>query len=228
MVAIKRESPVAFRAAPRKTAERDNWTVALEYEDEGNGPWLVDLAHKTRWDLQDGSVDAMTPCDLAVPASPGHCTFSGATLIGRMNATQAAIWHLGATAPALPDHSGYTDVSEATAFLALFGPKTFYIAEKLTDLDFMAPTGEPPFLLQGPFCRVSCQIVTLEKAADGSGGFLLTCNRGYGGGMVGAILEAGAEFGLRPAGENRFAEWIRGAKPGMGQGATPPPQRSPQ
>jgi hypothetical protein len=32
---------------------RDNWTVALEYDDEGQGPWLVDLAHKTRWDLQD-------------------------------------------------------------------------------------------------------------------------------------------------------------------------------
>jgi hypothetical protein len=27
--------------------------------------------------------------------------------------------------------------------------------------------------------------------------------------MVGALLKAGAEFGLRPTGENRFNEWIK-------------------
>jgi hypothetical protein len=27
--------------------------------------------------------------------------------------------------------------------------------------------------------------------------------------MVGAILKAGVEFDLRPAGENRFNEWIK-------------------
>jgi hypothetical protein len=51
---------------------------------------------------------------------------------------------------------------------------------------------------------VPCQIVTLEKSAGGGGGFLLTCSRGYGDSMLHAVLEAGAEFGLRPAGENRF------------------------
>ena len=45
---------------------------------------------------------------------------------------------------------------------------------------------------------------------DHSCGFLLSCSRGYGDGMVGAILEAGAEFGLRPAGESRFDKWITG------------------
>jgi hypothetical protein len=28
--------------------------------------------------------------------------------------------------------------------------------------------------------------------------------------MVHAVLEAGAEFGLRPAGENRLSYWIQG------------------
>jgi hypothetical protein len=44
---------VQFKARPTKSEVRDNWTVALEYDEEGQGPWLVDLAHKTRWDLQD-------------------------------------------------------------------------------------------------------------------------------------------------------------------------------
>lgn len=210
MAQIKRESPVRFGISPCKTEVCDNWTVALEYDDEGHGPWIVDLAHKTRWDLQDGNIGELTTYDLAVPATPGHSILANGLLINRMNRTQASIWHLGASAPAMPDATGYTDTSEATVFLALFGPKVFMLAEKLTNLDFMNPAKEAPFLLQGPFCHVPCQIVTLQKAADSSGGFLLTCSRGYGDSIVHAIFEAGAEFGLRPGGENRFQGWLKG------------------
>jgi hypothetical protein len=208
MAKIKRQSPVQFKKSPLTKEIRDNWTVALEYEAEGDGPWIVDLSHKTRWDLQDKEIGKQTVCNLTVPETPGACTFDGGTLINRMNRTQASIYHLGEAAPAIPDFSGYTDVSESTVLLSLFGPKAFLIAEKLTNLDFIVPAKQAPFLLQGPFCHVPCQIVTLEKSTDGSGGFLLTCSRGYGDSMVGAILEAGTEFGLRPAGENRFNSWI--------------------
>jgi hypothetical protein len=192
------------------TEMRDNWTVVLEYKEEGQGPWVVDLAHKTRWDLQDASIDGRTVLDLSVPPTPGRCFLAGNMLINRMNRTQASIYHLGAEAPAMPDITGFTDVSEATLFLALFGPNTFDIAEKLTNLDLMNPALKAPFLLQGPFCHLPCQIVTLKKPPYGSGGFLLTCSRGYGSSMIDAILKAGAEFSLRPAGENRFNTWLGG------------------
>ena len=208
MAVIKRQSPVQFKAPPLKTEVRDNWTVALAYEEEGDGPWLADLSHKSRWDLQDEKIDGQTVCNLAVPETAGHCTFADHTLINRMNRTQASIYHLGAAAPAMPNFAGYTDVTEATVFISLFGPKAFFIAEKLTNLDFLDPSSKAPFLLQGPFCHVPCQIVTLEKASD-SGGFVLTCSRGYADSMVNAILEAGAEFGLRPAGEDQFSAWIQ-------------------
>jgi hypothetical protein len=210
MSEIKRESPIQFKVSPTRSEVRDNWMVALEYDEEGQGPWLADLAHKTRWDLQDSKVGEQHPCDLDVPAAPGGCTFANDRLVNRMNRTQVSIYHLGAEAPALPDFAGYTDVTESTVFLALFGPKAFFIAEKLTALDFLDPAKKAPFLYQGPFCHVPCQIVTLEKAADGAGGFLMTCSRGYGDSMLHAVLEAGAEFGLRPAGENRFSAWIQG------------------
>jgi hypothetical protein len=210
MAEIVRQSPIQFKARPNKIDVRDNWRVTLEYEDEGDGPWMTDLAHKTRWDLQDRRIKEFDPCDLAVPAIPGGCTFAGQKLINRMNGTQASIYHLDSPAPALPDFPGYTDVSESTVFLALSGLSTFFVAEKLTNLDFMDPAKTPPFLLQRPFCHVPCQIVTLEKTAVGSGGFLLTFSRGYGESMVDAILNAGAEFGLRPAGEDCFIEWIKG------------------
>ena len=210
MAEIRRESPVRFKVRPKNSQVRDNWMVALEYDDEGPGPWIADLAHKTRWDLQDSRIGELTVGDLPVPAVPGTCTFSNGVLINRMNRTQASVYHLIASPEAMPDFAGYTDVSESTVFLALFGPKAFLIAEKLTNLDFLDPVKKAPFLLQGPFCHVPCQIVTLEKTAGGSGGFLLTCSRGYGDSMVDAILEAGAEFGLRPAGEDRLVNWITG------------------
>jgi len=36
----------------------------------------------------------------------------------------------------------------------------------------------------------------------------MTCSRGYAGAMIAAILEAGEEFDLRPAGENAFSSWL--------------------
>ena len=206
--AIGRQSPVRFTARPRKTEMRNHWPVCLEYEQEGSGPWLTDLSHLPRWDFQDGRIDDQTVCGLAIPGSPGQCTLSGNTLVSRLNPSQANVSHFGSSAPALPQLAGYTDVSEATLLLALFGPKAFLIAEKLTYLDLMDPVRQPPFLLQGPFCKVPCQIVILERNEAHLGGFLLSCSRGYGDSMVAAILGAGADFGLRPAGESRFQAWI--------------------
>jgi hypothetical protein len=210
MVEIRRQSPVDFGRSPLETEVQGLWTVAQTYDAEGDGPWVVDLSHKTRWDLQDSKVGEMTPLDRAVPDTPGGSVLSDGILINRMNRTQTSIYHLGAEAPDLPDHPGYTDVTEATLFLAIFGPDALFIAEKLSNLDLGDPKKAPPFLLQGPFCHVPCQIVPLEKGADGAAGFVMTCSRGYAQSMVGAILEAGAEYHLRPAGERRFQTWLSG------------------
>ncbi len=212
MVEIKRRSAVQFTAGIAKTEVRDYWTVVTAYENEGQGPWLIDLGHKARWDLQDANVGEQTPCGLAVPGAPGACTLENGILINRMNRTQAAIWHLNGAASEMPDFPGYTDVTESTVFLALVGPQVFFITEKLTALDFMAPAKPAPFLLQGPFCHVPCQIVTLDRQSDGSGGVVMTCSRGYADSMVHAVLDAGAESGVSPAGESRFNSWLSGLK----------------
>ena len=206
---LNRQSPVAFDARPVKTEVRDHWVVTLEYEDEGPGPWLVDLSHKPRWDVQDGRLDDHQPGGCTVPADPGKCILENGILTNRMNRTQAALWHLGNhTAPALPDETAYTDVTEATVFLALIGPKVFYIAEKLSALDFTDPAQQPPFLYQGPFSHVPCQIVVLSRDREGRGAILLTCSRGYAADMVHAVVGAGTAFGLRPAGEAAFARFL--------------------
>lgn len=209
MTEMQRYSPVRFESSVKESEVRDNWKIVLAYQNEGPGPWLVDLGHKTRWDLQDSQIDDPSKSGLLVSPSPGTCFLTENKLINRMNRTQAAIWHLGIEDTSIPDFNGFSDVTESTAFLALFGQDVFYVAEKLTALDLMDPARTTPFLLQGPLCHVPCQIVIVERHADMSGGFIMTCSRGYADSMVHAILDSGREFGLRPAGETRFADWVR-------------------
>jgi hypothetical protein len=204
---IIRRSAVSFDAAPAKTEERDNWSVVLEYEDEGAGPYLVDLSHRARWDLQDAEIGGIQSLGIQVPDIPGQCVFENGILINRMNRTQASVWHLSGETPVFPDDPAFTDVTDSTGFLAVFGKDLFATLEKLTSLDFFDPSAKTPFLMQGPFSHVPCQIVTLEKSPERSG-ILMTCSRGYARDMVGAVLEAGAEFNLRPAGEQAFSDWL--------------------
>ncbi|AGL03307.1 hypothetical protein Desgi_4031 [Desulfoscipio gibsoniae DSM 7213] len=89
--------------------------MVLKYSNEGRGPYLVDLTHKAKWDLQDKNLAARKPLGLDIPALPGACAFQKGVLINRMNPTQSAIWHLLADAPALPGEPGYTDVTSAWA-----------------------------------------------------------------------------------------------------------------
>ena len=207
MVSILRQSAVSFDAAPAKSEVSGNWSVVLEYEDEGEGPYVVDLSHRPRWDLQDVKIGGVQSLGIRIPDKPGQCVFEKGLLINRMNRTQASVWHLSGETPAVPDDPAFTDTTDSTVFLAVFGQDLFAILEKLTALDFLDSSRQTPFLLQGPFSHVPCQIVTLDNT-PGKPGVLMTCSRGYARDMVGAILKAGAEFKLRPAGEQAFSDWL--------------------
>ncbi|MCD4721673.1 MAG: sarcosine oxidase subunit gamma SoxG [Desulfobacula sp.] len=209
MKEIQRVSPVGFKSTPLKTENRDNWEVVMEYSGEGDGPYLVDVSHRPRFDLQDSNLAAITPFGMTLPEVPGKSLLENGILASRMNGIQVSLFNLaGQDDVSMPGESGYTDVTESTLCVALIGKDVFSICEKLTALDFMDPQRMAPFLFQGPFSHVPCQIVTLSKAGDDSG-LVLTCSRGYGRDMIHSILHAGEEFGLTPAGESRFTSWIK-------------------
>lgn len=207
MTDITRQSPVIFDSRPVKTESRNHWTVVVEYEAEGSGPYVIDLSHRARWDLQYEDLAKVQPWGIHVPDSPGHCVYESGILINRMNRTQASIWHLSGEMPIVPDDPAFTDTTDATVFLALLGNDIFALTEKLTSLDFLDPIRKTPFLLQGPLSHIPCQIVILEKNSDKSG-ILMTCSRGYAHDMVAAVLSAGEKFILRPAGEKAFTDWL--------------------
>ncbi|MEA3361329.1 MAG: sarcosine oxidase subunit gamma SoxG [Thermodesulfobacteriota bacterium] len=203
MAVFQRNSPVEFSVHPVKTTKREEWEVVLEYKGEGEGPHLVDLSHRKRWDVQNSDLSTIQPGGMNIPETPGRCTFQNGLLIARMNLTQTHVWHIFGDNLEIQTTSAFTDVTESSVFLALMGHDIFLITEKLTSMDLLDPEKKPLFLLQGPFSHVASQLVVMEREKN-SGIILFSCSRGYAQDMINAILDAGEEFGLRPSGENSF------------------------
>lgn len=198
-----RRSPVTFNATPAETELRDGWTVVLRYlgEDDHQGPWLVDLSHRRRWDFQDGRIAVLTPMDLPVPPEYGQVGVHDPFVINRMNRTQVAIWHLGGDPPPpTPQSTGFTETTDGHCMLAFVGPGVPEALEHLTPLDLFDPARPTPFLTQGPVLHIPCQIVTF--AADL---VVMTFARGYAETFAHAVLESGRFNGLAPGGERRFS-----------------------
>lgn len=212
MTTIIRRSPVVFRSRVLEVERRGHWDVALVLDGEGDGPHLVDLSHCPRWDLQDPALGDGPIGGVAVPSSIGVSRWHQGVLVNRMNPTQASVWHLAdRVAPALPPRPGFTDVTDATAFLAVIGRGALALSERLTNLDLGRPDRSAPYLVQGPFSNVPCQIVVLGTDPE-SPGFAFTCARGYARDMVSAVLHAGEPEGLTVAGERVFRRWLSAAE----------------
>lgn len=200
-----RRSPISFDAAPAQTIKRGGWEVVLTYEDEGSGNRLVDLSHKSKWDVQDGDIESIKPFGLDVPADYNACNQGDGMIVNRMNRTQAAVWQLGEAAVEAPTEAAYTETTDAQALIALFGPDAPAIAETVTGLDLFPPQAATPRLVQGPVLHIPCQIVVLKND-----GLLIAFSRGYGQTMAEALLESGKGWGLSPAGEKAFSDWLAG------------------
>ncbi len=236
MVEIKRYSPVSFKASPKKREIRDNFIVVLEYEGEeqpsvsqsdSKDNYIVDLSHIRRFDVQSSNLDSITPYGVTIPEGICQSSLQNGLLINRMNRIQASIFCLpikkdGSSKECGSDFkcscdfdckcdpkksSAYTETTEVGMCMAIIGKNVFSITEKLTSLDFMDPLKKIPFLYQGPMSHIPCQIITLSR--DGAkSGIIFTASRGYGKDMTHAIMDAGTEFGLKPAGEERFTSWV--------------------
>ena len=133
---LMKHSPITFPASALRTEERDGWMVCLEFADQGEGSRLVDLSHKRKWDVQSSDLSAYRPGGVAIPVRPGQSILQDGWLINRMNRTQASIWHLTGEKPDDPEGPAFTEVTDVTVFLALFGSEIFSIAENSKQLAF--------------------------------------------------------------------------------------------
>ena len=200
---MRRYSPIEFEKTPARTEERNGWEVVLEYEGQGKGPFLVDLSHIGKWDVQGEDLPSLRPAGLLIPKDSKQCALTGDFLLNLIKWNWATIWHFSVDMPDFAEDYPFTNVTEAYALLALLGNKTFAIMEKVTSLDLLSPMRRPPFLVLGPVSHIRCQVVVLARHKDTSA-VLVACPRGYGQSLAQDILDAGKEWDLRPAGEEAF------------------------
>jgi hypothetical protein len=208
-----RQSSVHFNAHPLETESRSGWEVVLEYKGENAAPQIIDLSHRNRWDVQDGDLNRLKPWGRKIPEVPGKSSYDRGLLISRMNRTQAACWHLADPLLDKPEQTAFTEITDGQMMVALVGNDVFAIMEKAVALDFEASPFDPPRLFQAPVFRVPAQIVHVG-AENGREIILIACSRGYGHKMTEALLHAGAEWGLHPAGEKAFSTTLEKIFPG--------------
>ena len=201
MEKYQRRSPIDFGLPEARRVQRQGWEVVSAFEGGGPGPFLIDLSHKTKWDLQDADLARFQPWGLTIPESPGECALEGGLLINRMNRTQCAIWQLGQGEPDAPQEGAYTEMTDGLALLAVTGASGLAVMERVTSLDLASPRLKPPCLIQGPILHIPCQAVLLSKEADAAT-VLFSFSRGYGQTVAEAMLHAGADLGLKPGGED--------------------------
>ena len=204
MEPLKRHSPVKLPTAALRTSIRNGWEVALEYEGEGTGTFLVDLSHIGKWDVQGEELASLKPAGLSIPADSEQCLLTEDFLINLIKWNWATIWHFSVDMPDFADEYAFTNVTEAYALLAVAGRDVFSIMEKICSLDLLSTKQNPPFLIMGPVFRIRSQVVVLSREANNSA-ILAACPRGYGQSMADAILYAGKEYRIRPGGEEIFS-----------------------
>lgn len=207
MESIKRYSPVTFAQTPTRMQVRNGWEVVLEYEDEEPGPFLIDLSHIGKWDVQGEKLSSLRPAGIVIPEESELCAFTESFFVNLVKWNWATIWHFSQEMPDFADHFAFTNVTEAYALFALLGKEVFSIMEKVSALDLRSREKKLPFLTMGPVFHVRSQVVVLAREGDSSV-ILLACTRGYGQSMAEALLDAGKEWGLRPGGENIFTGMI--------------------
>ena len=142
---VERRSPVHLPGKLETTESRDGWPVVLAYADEGPGPWVVDLSHLRRWDIQGAALAAAAPKGLALPAAPGRGRARGRAPRRPHRDAAGLSVGFGGKPPAMGP--ACTETTEGSACIALLGRDVLRITEKLTSLDFGNPAFRAPFLL---------------------------------------------------------------------------------
>ena len=204
---LERRSPVIMKGWTTKNEVRKGRPIVSGYSEDDKRPYIIDLSHFARWDIQDRNLRYVQPYGDMIPEIPGQIFIHPDLLIGRLNATQAVAWHFSDPAPSIPQTEAFTDITDAAVALALAGPFIFDTAEKLCALDLADPLKKTPFLLQGPFSHVPCHLWILWRT-DSGGCMAITCSRGYAHDMVNSILEAGAQWNITPLESGFFTSWL--------------------
>jgi len=206
---LKRVSPVDMGLKAERVLVRNGWEIPLAYAAERSKSALfaADLSHVPKWTLQGPDLDAMRPAGLSMPAKPGMIALERGLLLVRCIPGESRIMALGDELPSF-EETGFTDVTDAYAAVAVVGARCFDVLAKLSPVDLEGPLS--PKAAQAPVEDLTCLLARIE-GTGGVPGIILAGARGYGHFFIDALLDAGREYSIQAAGWERFSQWIAGA-----------------
>jgi len=212
---LKRVSPLDIALEPERVLARNGWEIPLAYVGERTRSdiFVTDLSHVPKWTVQGPDLDSLRPAGLSLPARPGMIYLDGGLLAARATPSECRIMALGEEIPTFNETS-FTDVTDAYAAVAVVGARCFDVLEKLSSIDLVGSSS--PRAALAPVEDITCLLVRVE-GKDGVPGFILAGARGYGHFFLEALLDAGREYSIQPAGWERFSNWIARATSGVGQ-----------
>ncbi|MGA2404077.1 MAG: hypothetical protein ABSG91_20615 [Syntrophobacteraceae bacterium] len=206
---LKRVSPLDMGLRAERVLARNGWEIPLAYAGERprSTLFVTDLSHVPKWILQGSGLDAVRPAGLNMPAKPGMITLERSLLLVRCIPSECRIMGLGIETPVF-EETGFTDVADAYAAIALVGTRCFDVLAKLSSIDLEGQYS--PRAALAPVEDVTCLLVRIE-GTGGVPGIILAGARGYGHFLLDALLDAGREYSIQAAGWERFSQWIAGA-----------------
>lgn len=207
---LRRVSPVDIGLKADRVLARNGWEIPLAYvgERSRSAVFVTDLSHVPKWVVIGPNLDGMRPAGISMPAGPGMISLQEGVLLVRTSPSECRILALTDEVPAF-EEKNVTDVTDGFAAMAVVGARCFDILEKLSAIDLTGPSS--PSAALAPVEDITCLLVRIE-GSDGVPGFILAGARGYGHFFLDALLDAGREYSIQPAGWERFGNWIAGAR----------------
>ncbi len=206
MITLKKVSPVSLPGNIAKSEERNGYTVVLKYQYENdNGPWIIDLCHRPKYDFQCNGENSGTP-GLALPTAPGNALIEKGWLVSALGTSQFSLIHIGLEEYMLPDEFGFSDLTDGRCLFAIGGKGASKLMEQFTRMNFNDKKLSAPCILQGPMIHTYGQLHILGEGYNKV--FMVNLGRGYAGSVIHAILDAGEPYDLKPAGEDVFTRWL--------------------
>ena len=174
---------------------KDGWQVAVRYpqQAERSGNVLVDLSHWPTFEINGPETGAalISLCGADVPLRKIHG--EGVQHVYRLTPSRAIVF--GGEAGSLANSAtGALDVTGGWSSLALIGPDAERILNKVTAVDLRERTLPVQSCCQGPIFGVNTLFGRLAGRFD-----LHVCSDSSEF-FWDVLMDAGAEFGLRPAG----------------------------
>lgn len=208
---MKRISPVTLPSEAKKTKVYNSFAVVLNYEGEKGGSGLVDLSHLPKYELLSYHIDTNYQI-FGIPEDNCGAVLSKEKAVCRLTPERALLWYFSEENSAKHQSRELNDISDGQALLFFTGRNIFSVMERIASLDISETKETGLLFVQGPVLGIPAKILVCTNQNQQPGIFFAVA-RGYGQSIADALLSAGSDCLLAPAGEEIFSAWLsdRGA-----------------